>query len=69
MEIKLSQRLKELRTEQGLSQKQFAANMQLNTVTYLHYEKGHREPPLALLVEFAKYYGVSTDYLLGVTDY
>ena len=68
MKIILGERLKELREEHGYTQKQFAEKLNINSVTYLHYEKSQREPPLALLAEFAAFYGVSTDYLLGLTD-
>ena len=66
--IKLGERLKELRQELGLTQKECAAKFGLNSVTYLHYEKSQREPPLSLLVEFSHFYGVSVDYLLGLND-
>jgi len=69
MKIILSERLKELRTERNLTQKQLAEMFGINSVTYLHYEKGQHEPPLALLAEFAQYYNVSVDYLLGLKDY
>lgn len=69
MEIKLGQRLKELRDEKGLTQKQLSKVFKINSVTYLHYEKSQREPPLALLADIAKYYDVSVDYLLGLKDY
>ena len=65
----LGKKLKELREERGLTQKQLATVLGLNSVTYLHYEKDQREPPLYLLVEFAKFFDVSTDYLLGLKDY
>ena len=68
MTVTLGERLKELRQERGLTQRQFAQQLGLNSVTYLHYEKDQHEPPLALLVDFAKFYGVSGDYLLGLTD-
>ena len=69
MEVLLGQRLKELREERGLTQKQLADSLGLNSVTYLHYEKSQHEPPLAVLIEMAKFFDVSTDYLLGITDY
>ena len=69
MKVMLGKRLKELREERGLTQKQLSEALGLNSVTYLHYEKEQREPPLALLVEFAKFFEVSTDYLLGLKDY
>lgn len=65
----LGQRLKELREEHSLTQRQLADELGINSVTYLHYEKSQREPPIALLVEFAKYFDVSVDYLLGLKDY
>lgn len=68
MEIKLGKRLKELREERNLTQKQVADALKINSVTYLHYEKSQREPPLLLLAEMAAYFNVSVDYLLGLTD-
>ena len=59
-------RLKELREARGLTEKQVSAMLQINSVTYLHYEKEQRQPPLA---EIALFYGVSVDYLLGLSDY
>lgn len=69
MEIVLGKRLKELRSDRGMTQKQLACALGLNAVTYLHYEKGQREPPLAVLVQIAQYFEVSVDYLLGLTEY
>ncbi len=66
MKIILGQRLKELREEYGLTQKEIAEKFNINAVTYLHYEKDQREPPLSLLVEFAIFFDVTTDYLLGI---
>lgn len=68
MTIILGQRLKELREERGLTQKQLAEILHLHSVTYLHYEKSQREPPLLVLAQMALFFGVSTDYLLGLTD-
>ncbi len=64
----MGERLKELRIEKGMTQKEFASVFGLNSVTYLHYEKEQREPPLALLVEFAEFHNVSVDFLLGISD-
>ncbi len=68
MEILLGKRLKELREEWGLTQKELSAILNLNSVTYLHYEKSQREPPLSVLADMAKFFDVSCDYLLGLTD-
>ena len=41
----------------------------MNSVTYLHYEKGQREPPIDTLIQFADFYSVTVDFLLGRTEY
>ena len=69
MKIYLGQRLKELREEKGFTQKQLAEKLGINSVTYLHYEKEQREPPLTLLADISRFYGVSVDYLLGISEY
>lgn len=69
MKTNLGQRLKELRIENGYTQKQIAEKLGINSVTYLHYEKEQREPPLSLLADIARLYGVTVDYILGLSDY
>ena len=69
MKIILGERLKELREEKGLTQKQVAEKLNLNSVTYLHYEKAQREPPLSVLAEMAMFFNVSVDYLIGSSDF
>lgn len=68
MKTILGERLKELREDVGYTQKQLAEILGINSVTYLHYEKEQREPPLALLADIAVFYGVTVDYLLGLSD-
>ena len=68
MDILLGKRLKELREENGLTQKEVAKKLNLHSVTYLHYEKDQREPPLKVLMEMAIFFDVSTDYLLGLSN-
>ncbi len=68
MEIFLGKTLKELREERGLTQREVAEALGIHSVTYLHYEKGQREPPLSLLADMAKFYGETVDYLLGLED-
>lgn len=69
MKIMLGARLKELREEHHLTQKAISEKLHLNSVTYLHYEKEQREPPLSVLADIALFYNVSVDYLLGLKDY
>ncbi len=65
---KLCQRLKELRTENGLKQNDVAVVLKVSRVVYNRYENNQRELPLDLLVQLADFYKVSTDYLLGRTN-
>ena len=65
----LPERLKTLRLEKGLTQQQLADLLNMNSVTYLRYEKGQREPSIDTLIEIAAFYGVSVDYLVGLTDF
>ena len=67
-EEELLEILKDKYKEKNLTQKQVADALKINSVTYLHYEKSQREPPLMLLAEMAVYFNVSVDYLLGLTD-
>ena len=69
MDINLGQRLKELREERKMTQKQVAQALNLNSVTYLRYEKSQREPSLSVLADMASFFGVSVDYLLGLSDF
>lgn len=59
-------RLLELRRGAGLTQKQLTDALDIHSVTYLHYEKDQREPPLELVVRLAAFFDVTTDWLLGV---
>ncbi len=69
MEIILGKRLKELREDMKLTQKEVAIRLGLNPVSYLRYEKSQREPSLLILAQMAKFFEVTTDYLLGISDY
>lgn len=66
---KLPERLLQLRKEANLTQKELAEKLNMNSVTYLHYEKGQREPSLDTLLDFADFFAVSVDFLIGKTDY
>ena len=61
-------RLKELRIEYGVTQQQLAKLLNIKQNTYSQYECGQRQIPLNLLIELAKYYDVSVDYVLKLTD-
>ena len=66
---KLSQRLKELREEKGLTQDQLAKIFNVENPTINRYEKNKRGKTFDILVQFADFFDVSVDYLLGRTDF
>lgn len=64
----LLQRLRDLREDADLYQKDMADYLHCSQVTYSRYELGTREIPLESLNALADFYGVSVDYLMGRTD-
>lgn len=64
----IGQRLKELRSEKGVSQKDIADYLGITQRAYSYYEQGLRLPPCDVLVLLCDYFNVSADYLLGRVD-
>lgn len=62
------ERLRSLREEKRLTQQQVADRLFIAQRTYSRYETGERAVPLEVLVEISKFFDVSTDYLLELTD-
>ena len=65
---KFKQKLKELREEYKLLQKQLSSELGVSQVTIARWETGNREPDFDTLIKIAKYFNVTTDYLLGLED-
>ena len=61
-------RIRDLREDRDLTQKQVAAALLCDQSLYSKYERGERPLPLELTDKLADYYGVSVDYLLGRTN-
>ncbi len=61
-------RIKDLREDRDLTQKQVAEYLHIKQNTYSQYENGQRQLPIECLILLAKYYKTSTDYLLGLTN-
>lgn len=61
--------LRELREEHALYQKELAAYLNVSIGTISNYEKDVHQPDLNTLIKLAAFYGVTTDYLLGLTSY
>lgn len=66
--MKISEILKTLRQEDGLTQNQLAKNIGIGQSTIVGYERGDREPTASNLIKYANYFNVSMDYLVGRTD-
>lgn len=64
----IGERLLDLRKDAGLTQDELAAALKINKHSISSYEREKSEPPDAIKIEIAKYFGVSVDYLLGLTD-
>ncbi len=65
---KFRERLKELRLEKGLTQKQLAENIGSVQSAVYYWENGQRIPNALSIIAIAKFFGVSADYLLGLED-
>ena len=63
------ERLIEQRKLNKLTQRQVAEKLNIKQPSYIRYEKGVAEPSLENLVLLAELFDVSTDYLLGRTEY
>ena len=61
-------RIKELREDHDLTQREIAALLHIGQNTYSQYENGRRQLPIPFLIRLAIYYKTSTDYILGLTD-
>ena len=63
-----SNRIRDLREDRDLSQHQLAQLLQIHQTTYSSYELGKLGVPTQIWVALAQFYGVSVDYLMGLTD-
>lgn len=61
-------RLKQLRAEKNLLQRDVSKHLGITTLAYQRYEYGDREPDFAKLASICQYFNVSSDYLLGLSD-
>lgn len=63
-----SNRIKELRIENKLSQSQLAEKLGTTNSTICDWERGRTEPDIEMLKKLASFFSVSTDYIVGVSD-
>lgn len=61
-------RLKEIREDRDITQKEIAKILNISQVVYSRYETGIRLIPIDKLTKLADYYKLPVDYILGLTD-
>jgi len=67
-ECKIAEKLVELRTSKGVTQEDVAQSLSISNKTVSKWENGASTPDIPMVVELAKYYGVTTDTLLGLSE-
>ena len=67
-ECKIAEKLVALRTSKGVTQEDVAQSLSVSNKTVSKWENGASTPDLTMVVELAKYYGVTTDTLLGLSE-
>lgn len=65
----IGKRIKDIRTENKMSQTQFGKMLSVSQDTVSLWEKGKSAPDAELIVTICKEFSVSADYLLGLTEY
>lgn len=65
MVMNISERLKQLRRENGLTQTELAYKLKIGQTTIASYENGTREPHIFSLIAYADFFKCSIDYLTG----
>ena len=61
-------RIRDLREDQDMTQKQIAQMLGMSQTGYSKYETGENDIPTAILIKLARFYNTSIDYLLGESD-
>ena len=61
-------RIRDLREDHDLTQRQIAAMLGLTQPQYFRYEQGYRDPPTDILIRLSELYETSVDYILGLTN-
>lgn len=61
-------RLRDIREDMDLTQKELAECLHIKQNTYSQYENGQRGVPIDTLIKLSEYFNTSTDYILGLTD-
>ena len=68
MDNNIGNKIRYLREERGITQKQLAENISSTNKNIWAYETGYTLPPVDTIIRLSKFFGVSVDYLLGLED-
>jgi len=63
-----SKRIRDIREDADLNQQEVSRALNVNYKTFGRYERGEREPQIQFIADFCRHFGVSADYLLGLSD-
>lgn len=61
-------RIKEIREDLDIKQKDLAEYLHIRQNTYSQYENEQRQIPIEVLIQLSRYFNTSVDYLLGLTE-
>ncbi len=61
-------RIRDLREDHDLTQREMAKHLNCSQQVYSNYELGQRDIPTDVLIKLSAFYGVSVDYILGISD-
>ncbi len=65
--MKRYEKLRELREDAGISQQRLSAYLCVHQTTYSDYELGKINVPVEIIIKLSRLYGVSVEYILGIT--
>ena len=66
--FKIYSRIRSLREDHDLTQKKIASILNMSQTGYSKYETGENDIPTKILIELSKFYKVTVDYILGLSD-
>lgn len=61
-------RIEELRVDNDVDQKEICSFLKIKQPQYSRYETGKTEPKIGIFISLSEFYGVSVDYILGLTN-
>ena len=64
----VAERIRLLRAEKGIGQNQLAQDIQVSNASISYWENAKQEPSAQAIYKLARYFDVSADYLLGITN-